>query len=179
MEQKDYKLEIVGVLLRGNFHIREIAKQLKINHMMIVRKIKELFDSNIVDFRKEGQNTVYFLRDNSEAKAQIFIFEQYNLINFLIKFPGFKEIIRKIQMDKRIKLALIFGSYAKGLEHKSSDLDLYLESSDLKLKEEYSKLDSKLSIKLGKFDKNSLLIKEMIKNHIIIKGGERYYEQLS
>ena len=42
MEQKNYKLEIINVLLKGNSHVREIAKKLNINHMMIVRKIKEL-----------------------------------------------------------------------------------------------------------------------------------------
>ena len=37
--------------------------------------------------------------------------------------------------------------------------------------------DSKLSIKIGKYDKKSLLIKEIEKNHIIIKGVEEFYEK--
>ena len=37
--------------------------------------------------------------------------------------------------------------------------------------------DTKLSIKIGKYDKSNLLIKEILKNHIIIIGVERYYEK--
>ena len=38
--------------------------------------------------------------------------------------------------------------------------------------------NSKLSIKIGKFDTKSLLIKEIIKNHIIIRGVEEFYERV-
>ena len=38
-------------------------------------------------------------------------------------------------------------------------------------------LDSKLSIKIGKYDKNNNLIKEIEKNHVIIKGVDEYYEK--
>ncbi len=62
MEQKNYKLEIIKLLLRKKSHIRAIAKKLNINHMMIVRKIKELSKENIVDSTKEGKNKVYFLK---------------------------------------------------------------------------------------------------------------------
>ena len=40
MEQKSYKIEIINDLLRGNNHIRGIAKNLHINHMTIARKMK-------------------------------------------------------------------------------------------------------------------------------------------
>ena len=45
-----------------------------------------------------------------------------------------------------------------------------------KIREEISLIDSRLSIKLGKYDKSNILIKEIEKNHIIIKGVEQYYE---
>ena len=57
-------------------------------------------------------------------------------------------------------------------------MDLYIESEDSEIKKDYSKLDSKFSIKLGKWDKENLLIKEIIENHILIKGGEIYYERV-
>ena len=89
-----------------------------------------------------------------------------------------KEVVLKIQENKKIKFACIFGSYAKGLENGKSDVDLYIESEDSEIKKDYSKLDSKFSIKLGKWDKENLLIKEIIENHILIKGGEIYYERV-
>ena len=50
MEQKDYNMEIVKILSTERKHARGIAKDLKINHMMINRKLKELSKKNVVDF---------------------------------------------------------------------------------------------------------------------------------
>ncbi|MCD4666552.1 hypothetical protein K8R47_01960, partial [archaeon] len=61
MEQKDYKLEIINELLKEENHIRGIAKNLKINHMNILRKINELSKENVVDYKEKGKNKTYFL----------------------------------------------------------------------------------------------------------------------
>ena len=75
-------------------------------------------------------------------------------------------------------MAIIFGSYAKGLAHKDSDIDVYLETEDNILKNKVKEINSRLSIKTGKFDVKSLLIKEIIKNHVIIRGLEDFYERV-
>jgi len=177
MEQKSYKLEIIRVLLRENSHIREIAKKLNINHMMIVRKIKELSKENVVDFTQEGKNQTYFLKKTAEAQAYAFIAGQYSLLQTIIKYPELRSIIEKIQRDKRIKLAVLFGSYAKGLAKKDSDIDIFIETKNQNLKKELALIDSKLSIKIGVYNKENNLIKEIDKNHVIIKGIEHYYEK--
>jgi len=178
MEQKDYRLEIVNVLMKGENHIRGISKILEINHMNVVRKIKELFNQNVVDYNLKGRNNNYFSKNNSEARSYILMVENYKLIRLLLKHAFLREIVLGIQKDKKVKFACIFGSYAKGLEKKGSDVDIYLEVNDLEIKKEYSKLDSKFSIKIGKWDKNNFLIKEIIENHILIKGGEIYFEKV-
>ena len=61
MEQKEYKLEIVNMLLNGKNHIRGIAGKLKINHMLVSRKVNSLAQSNVVDFMWDGKNKSYFL----------------------------------------------------------------------------------------------------------------------
>ena len=104
--------------------------------------------------------------------------ENYKLMKLLLKHHFLREVVLKIQENKKIKFACIFGSYAKGLENGKSDVDLYIESEDSEIKKEYSKLDSKFSIKLGKWDKENLLIKEIIENHVLIKGGEIYHERV-
>ena len=38
-------------------------------------------------------------------------------------------------------------------------------------------LDARVSVKLGKYDSNNILIKEIEKNHVIIKGVEEYYQK--
>ena len=178
MEQKDYKLEIVNVLIRGKNHLRGISTKLGINHMRVIRKIKHLEKENVVDYVIEGRNKIYFLKESPEARNYVFMSQNYILTKLLLKYPFLREIILKIQKDRKIKFACLFGSYSKGNETKKSDVDIYIEISDLNLKKEYSKLDSKFSIKIGKWDKNNLLIKEIISNCILIKGGDIYYERI-
>ena len=79
--------------------------------------------------------------------------------------------------NKKIGLALLFGSYAKNTAHNKSDIDLYVETENLGLKKELENLNSKISVKIGKFNRDSLLIKEIIDNHVIIKDFEKYYEK--
>jgi len=177
MEHKDYIFEIVSVLMRGSNHIRGISNSIKTNHMMVVRKINSLEKMNVVDYRIEGRNKTYFLKDSPEARGYVLMAEDYRLMGLLSKYPFLREVISKIQKDRKIGLAFVFGSYAKGTETKRSDIDIYFESQDASLKKEYSK-DSKFSVKLGKWDKNNFLIKEIIDNHILLKGGEKYYEKV-
>ena len=175
MEQKDYKLEIVNELIKNKSHIRGLAKTLKTNHMNIVRKIKELSKENVVDYKREGKNKTYFLKKTIEARNYILTSEIYELNKLLWKYPHLRGVIEKIQQDRRINMAILFGSYAKGIAKKDSDIDIYIETENRKIKEELSIIDSKLSIKIGKFDTSSLLIREIVKNHVILKGIEEYY----
>ncbi|MBU0959123.1 MAG: hypothetical protein KKB31_04215, partial [Nanoarchaeota archaeon] len=93
MEQKDYKLEIIDVLLKKNWHIRALAQKLKTNHMLVLRRLKELYDENVVDYSKEGKNNVYFLKKTPEAKSYIFITENYKLNKLLKKHSFLRKIV--------------------------------------------------------------------------------------
>src|SRR3989344_5754069 len=177
MAQKDYTSEIVLDLVRDNSHLRAIAAHLSINHMMIARRIKHLIKENVVDFRVEGKNKLFFLKKTIEARNYVFSAESYKLNKLLGKYPSLRQIVEKIQADKRIKLAVLFGSYAKGIAKEESDIDIYIDTNDHKIKENLSLLHSKLSVKIGKYNKSGLLIKEIEKNKVIIKGMEVYYEK--
>ncbi len=176
MSQKDYSKEIVLNLLKTPNHIRGLAKGLKTNQMMVSRKIKDLEQDNIVDYRQEGRNKVYFLKKTLEAQESVFIAEHYKLVQIIKEYPLLRNIIVKIKINHKIKLAILFGSYAKGLAHKDSDIDIYVETVNKELKKEIEQLSLKASVKIGKYDPDSLLIKEIEKNHVIIKGVEKYYE---
>jgi len=177
MEQKNYKMEIVNQLLKSESHIRRLANKLATNHMTILRKIKILFKENIVDYREEGKNKVYFLKKNPETRSYVFMAEHYRLIQTIKKYPYLRKIIEKIQKDNTIGLAILFGSYAKHKAKKNSDIDIYIETKDRKIKQNLERFDSKLSVKIGIYDKKNLLIKEIEKNHVIIKGVKEFYEK--
>ena len=177
MEQKSYKMEIVNELTSNENHIRGIARKLNTNHMAIVRAIKELQAENVIDYKKEGKNKKYFLKKTIEARSYVLSAENYKLNKLLGKYPNLRRVIEKIQDDKRIKLAILFGSYAKSLARQESDIDIYIETKDKKIKDDLSSISSKLSIKIGRYDESDPLIKEIEKNHVIIKGVEHYYEK--
>ncbi|MBW2995238.1 nucleotidyltransferase domain-containing protein [Candidatus Woesearchaeota archaeon] len=177
MSQNSYKEKIIDALLRSENHIRGLAKELNTNQMNISRKIKELYDENVVDYKLEGRNKVFSLKKTIEAKQYVYSVEAQKIIAAVKRYPKLRNIIESIKKRKDINLAVIFGSYAKGKATKESYIDLYIETTDRKIKEELSKINSKLSVKIGAYNKQSILIKEIEKNHLIIKGIEEYYEK--
>ena len=115
--------EIILVLLKGENHIREIARKLKTNQTSVKRRLDELYKQNIVDYRIEGKNYVYFIKKSLEARSFVIMSESYSLILFLNKYPKIKGIIKKLIEKENIDMAIIFGSYAKGIPTESSDID--------------------------------------------------------
>lgn len=176
MEQKIYKYEILLNLINGPNYLRQIAKDLNINHMTIKRALKALVKENVLDIKVQGKNNTYSIKKTMEANNNVFISEIYKFNKFLNKHQKLKKDI--IELKKLpVKLILIFGSYAKGNEKEDSDIDIYIETLDNNIKEKALKINKKFSIKIGEYDKNNLLIKEIEKNHIIINGLERFYEK--
>lgn len=174
----NYVYEVLLILLKKEMHQREIAKELKTSLTRIQTILKELRDINAIDYKELGKNHTYFIKKNLISKSLILNAENYKLIKLLTKYnylnPIFKEILQKID-DSMI---ILFGSFAKNLENKNSDIDIYIETSDHKIKELIQKIYPTLNVKIGGFNSKDILIKEIIKNHIIIRGAEKYYEKL-
>jgi len=177
MSQKRYKMEIVETLVRSDKHIRGLAKELKTNQMMISRKINELQNENVVDYNQQGRNKVYFLKKTLEAQEYVLLMEHFKLIKIIQKYPILRQIIQKIKSNKKIRLAVLFGSYAKKSAHKDSDIDIYIETASQSIKEQIEQINTRISLKIGRYDRNNLLIKEIEKKHVLIKGVEEYYEK--
>jgi predicted nucleotidyltransferase len=187
--EQNISIRITGHLIRSDSYPRNLAKQINTSHTTVLRKLRELLESNVVDYRVEGKNTVYFLKKTVEARVYIYMSEHYRLIELIDRNPGLRPVIRTIQNHPDIILAILFGSYAKGTANRQSDIDLYIETkgeinseanrteNNRELKRNLERQHTKLSIKTGSFDPDNLLIQEIIQDHIILKGVERYYEK--
>ena len=105
------------------------------------------------------------------------LLERYKLIKLLKKYPELGIIISDVLKKTREKMIILFGSYAKFRAKKDSDIDIYVETRDKKVKKELEFINSKIRIKIGTFDTSSLLIKEIVKDHVILRGVERFYEK--
>lgn len=169
------ELEIVLVLIRNKSHLREIARTLKIPHSTVLRRINELVKRGVLDYTAEGKNKVFFIKNTLNAKNHVYSAEIYKLSKVIEKNPGLGIILEEIKNKVPKGMIILFGSYAKGIEKKESDIDIYVETQDRKIKQEIQMINSRLSIKTGGFDMDSLLVKEIIKNHVIVRGLEEFY----
>ncbi|MBI3623572.1 nucleotidyltransferase domain-containing protein [Candidatus Pacearchaeota archaeon] len=170
--------EIILVLLKDKSHLREIARTLNESHSTILRKINELLKEKVLDYKKEGRNKTFFIKNNLKSKNYVYSAEIHKLNNLLKKHPELSIIFEDLKKNFPKGMVILFGSYAKGAPKQDSDIDVYLETNDNKVKNKVKEVNSKLSIKIGKFDVKSLLIKEIIKNHVIIRGLEDFYERV-
>ena len=95
------------------------------------------------------------------------------------KYPNMAVIIETITKKTDEKLILLFGSYAKFNAKPDSDIDLFVETKNRNVKRTVDEINSKINTKIGDFEKSNPLVKEIIKDHVIIKGVETYYEKNS
>ncbi|HIH12831.1 TPA: hypothetical protein HA242_03855 [Candidatus Woesearchaeota archaeon] len=174
----NYNYEVLLILLKRELYGRELAKELKTSLTRVQSVLNELRNINVVDYKIEGKNHLYFIKKNLSSKSFILNAENYKLVKLLGKHPKLEPILNDIIEKSKCSLILLFGSYAKGIPSVDSDIDVYVETTSFKTKEEIEKIYDLISVKIGKFNTNDLLIKEIMKNHIIIKGGEEYYEKI-
>jgi len=171
-------MEILAHLFNSEAHIRGMEKAIKIPHATLIRKLSKMERQNIVDYKIVGKNKQYFIKRSLKSRKMLEMMENYKLIRFLEKYPHLEPLFEDIIKKCSSKLIILFGSYAKGIPKQESDIDIYIETEDQNIKKKAEEINSKLSIKIGKFNKDSLLIKEIIKNHIMLAGAERFYEQI-
>ena len=79
--------EIVALLIKEDLHTRAIADQLRSNHATVLRKLRDLTEDNIVDFRMEGKNKVFHLKRTIEGRNAAMIAEIYKQSSIVSKYP--------------------------------------------------------------------------------------------
>ena len=168
---------IILLLLREPTHVRGIAKRLGESHSTIQRRLNELVKENVLDHKREGRNKVFFIKKSLKAKNYVFNAEHYKQIMLLRTYPKLNVIAEEILRKCNGRMIIIFGSYAKFKAKTDSDIDVYVETEDTQAKAEVESIHSKINVKTGKFDLNSELVKEIVKDHVILKGVEDFYEK--
>lgn len=174
----NYEYEIILLLLKSNLHGRQLAKELNTSLTRVQSILNELRNCNVLDFKTEGRNHVFFIKKNLVSKAFVFNAENYKLAKLLRKYTFLEPLFKELTEKHPEKMIVLFGSYAKFIPKSESDIDLFIETNDKKIKENIELINDLLSVKIGEFNPNDLLIKEIIKNHIILQGQEEFYERI-
>jgi predicted nucleotidyltransferase len=171
-------MEIILVLLRSGLHVRKLAQELGTPHSTVHRRVNDLIMANILDFRMEGKNKVVFLKRGLQARSHVLNAERYKLNKLLERYPRLGIILDEMLGRADAEMVVLFGSYAKFTAGKDSDIDVYAETLDESVKLRMESVNSKIRVKFGEFDPDSLLIKEIIKHHVILKGAERFHDKV-
>jgi len=170
--------EVLLLLLKKEMHQRELSKELKTSLTRIQSILAELRNINVLDYKEEGKNHIYFIKKNMVSKSLILNAENYKLVKLLRKYPSLEPILKEVIEKCTGKIIMLFGSYSKFIPNHESDIDIYVDAKDAKIKEKLIVIHDDLSIQAREFNKEDLLIKEIIKNHVILNNGEEYYEKL-
>ncbi|MGM5481520.1 MAG: nucleotidyltransferase domain-containing protein [Nanobdellota archaeon] len=177
MLQKRNDFEIIILLTQEPRHIRKISSELALIPSTAMRILRRLERENVIEYSMQGKNKVYKLKNSPEKDQYLLMSEHYRTLKQLQQ-PVVRRITKKLKELTNGELIILFGSRIKGTAHEKSDIDIYIETTDKSIKKKAELISKDLRITIGKFDKTSVLGKEMIKHHVIIQNPERLYQLL-
>lgn len=116
-----------------SFYLRQIVRLTGMGLGPVQRELKTLTDAGIINREKSG-NQVYF---SANEKSPIYS----ELKTIIVKTSGVADVISKslAPLAEKIKLAFIYGSFAKSGEDRRSDIDILIVG-DASLREVVSAL---------------------------------------
>lgn len=175
---------------KNELTIRELANQIGADYKIIHTAIKRLINKNLLKSRKIGKSIQIGFNNKLGKKTLEVEFERREEI---LKNKNLRLMLDSIKKDISTSnfILLLFGSYAKKNETKNSDIDLIFIVSDEKIETKILDSISILPLKIHPLVftekqfvdmKNSHklnVVKEAIRNNIILHGIEQYYELLN
>jgi predicted nucleotidyltransferase/DNA-binding transcriptional ArsR family regulator len=151
---------------RKNFQMREISRNTRISQPSVINHLKVLILENLIIKEKKGIYPTY------KANRENELFKTYKKMDFILRIHkiGLVNYINDSCLPNAI---ILFGSTSKGEDIEESDIDLFIQSPEKKLKlEKYEKsLNRKISLFFEEnFSKLNNELKNNILNGMVIKG---------
>lgn len=167
------------------YYIREVEKLLKISPRTAQLILEDLENKGVIESKLRGKIKTYKIKLSEFTKRYLVFVEQYKAIAFLENNLMIKEVIGKITPNIK-GIGIIFGSYAKEIEKKESDLDVFVAGNYNKeeIKRVSKNLGVEISIKcypIKTFEKNinkDILLKEILKNHIVFVNAGQFIQKV-
>jgi predicted nucleotidyltransferase len=154
-----------------SFTEMELSKKTLIPRQTVSRILKKLIFLNLFESKTIGRNKSLFFPNNQNSRMLIESLENLNSLDFNLEHYSLIEDL--ISCSETL---VVFGSYAKGIQKSSSDLDLVFIGKSNKL--EIQKIKKRLPIVVNEcyfsypefskilIEKNKLAL-EIKKNHLI------------
>lgn len=139
------------------FYLRQISRITKIPKTTVARKLKELEKEKLI-LKKKSEPYDYFTANQSNKLYRLR--KRFYIIEEIYK-SGLLEHIEKKALPKAI---VLFGSCAKGEFDKESDIDIFINSSEIQLNLEHFRLKHKINVF---FEANILNLSPELRQNII------------
>jgi len=178
------KLNILKLLIENQgtlFSIRKISQLRKINYKSAYLAVKKLEKEGIVALLRTG-NTIN-CSFNKKFNSSVFEVESERRVD-LIKNPNLKLIYNDLKRINLPFIAVLFGSYVKGMQTKHSDIDLLVVAEDARpilqvlslrpFKIHVTDVTYKDFISMLK-SKEFTAVSEAVQKNIILNGIDEYY----
>lgn len=193
------EIRIIGFFLNNvnnQFTINAVSKQIKTTYKMTYKFMQKLIKEDLIKGEKQGKSTLCKF-NYKNANENVFYVEALKTNSVLFKNKDLSILLNdlKAKYHNIFYTLILFGSYAKDMQTKNSDIDLLAiipKSENIDKNERL--INSQLSLSPLKThlivvrdnDFTQMLnnkqatnvAKEVINNHIIIKGIENYYDLL-
>ena len=120
--------QLLGLLFghpQRSFYLRELIARAGIGRGTVQRELETMSDAGIISVKKIGNQKHY------QASVVCPIYEE--LLSIVRKTFGIADVLRRalLPVDKKIDLAFVYGSIAKGEESAKSDIDVMLIGNKL------------------------------------------------
>lgn len=120
--------------------VRELERELNLSLPSVIRYVEELCSEDIIQKEQVSNITIF----TANASAPVYIQEKI-LHNIKTIFES--GIIEYIRMELSNPTIILFGSYLKGIDTESSDIDIFISSTKkIDLKKFEQKLQKKVQI---------------------------------
>ena len=160
------RVEILRLFLfnaDNSFYQRQISSLTNQPIRGVQREVEKLHKIGFLEKSVQG-NRVYYKANRNNP-----IFE--DLKNIFLKSVGIAEALKENLQDKKIEIAFIYGSYARGQESLLSDIDLMvigdISSKQLSGLLSKPKMELMREINYTVFSLNEFIIKAIQKDHFV------------
>jgi|GEM_PF-945056 len=168
--------------------IKELCSASEYSYERVNTALKSLVKLHIARSKQTGNVLTYDLETGTEeALVGFILYASERTKEFKKAHPREFEILRRFAGTVQGDAAIIFGSYAKGLQTKRSDLDVIFVSDDIELTRKALSIDLELGIDVNVMSvpkdgfwqmrlDNIVFFEDLVNFGIVIKGYETFYE---
>jgi predicted nucleotidyltransferase/predicted transcriptional regulator len=181
-------VEILKLLMErkeDKFTIRKVSEALKINYRIAYEHVMSLEKEGLLKITKVGGSKICEFTNKFDSK----VFDaEHSRRKALLKNKDFLILHNRLAELKFPFIALLFGSHAKGMVGRHSDIDILTIGGDKKeIRTTISLLPDKIHLTTVSYEsfihmarsREFTVVSGVLKNNIILIGIEEYYRLLS